>query len=177
MKLKDIGQRAPQFDRPPVRVKCIKSLVSKLKDPGLWSLTCQMSRAGKVTSEQLASDASRFVYLARSSRATVALLRYLTKTARPTVVWSQWRGYLRKGGAVPRFCYEQGIEPVLIHSGGHAQPEDLASLVSRLHPKAVVPIHTEAASHFADYMPNVRVLRDGEATEIASLIVGGGEAR
>ncbi|MBI5117253.1 MBL fold metallo-hydrolase [Candidatus Poribacteria bacterium] len=176
MKLKDICYEAPQFDWPSVRVKFIKSHVRKLKDAGLWSLACQMSRAGKVTSEQLASDASRFVYLARSSRATVALLRYLTKTARPTVVWSQWSGYLRKGGAVPRFCYEQGIEPVLIHSGGHAQPEDLAGLVSRLRPKAVVPIHTEAASHFADYMPNVRVLRDGEATEIASLIVGGGEA-
>lgn len=36
--------------------------------------------------------------------------------------------------------------------------------------KAVVPIHTEAASQFADIMPNVRVLRDGETAEITSLI-------
>ncbi|MCC6503625.1 MAG: MBL fold metallo-hydrolase [Deltaproteobacteria bacterium] len=169
MKLKDICHEAPQFDWPSVRVKFIKSHVRKLKDAGLWGLACQMSRAGKVMSEQLASGASEFVYLARSSRATVALLRFLTKTARPTVVWSLWRGYLKKDSPVSRFCYEHGIEPVLIHSGGHAHPEDLAGLVNRLRPKAVVPIHTEAASQFADIMSNVRVLRDGEAVEITSL--------
>ncbi|MEK7678983.1 MAG: MBL fold metallo-hydrolase RNA specificity domain-containing protein, partial [Deltaproteobacteria bacterium] len=169
MKLKDICHEAPQFDWPSVRVKFIKSHVRKLKDAGLWGLACQMSRAGKVTSEQLVSGASEFVYLARSSRATVALLRFLTKTARPTIVWSLWSGYLKKDSPVSRFCYEQGIEPVLIHSGGHAHPEDLAGLVNRLRPKAVVPIHTEAASQFADIMSNVRVLRDGEAAEITSL--------
>jgi ribonuclease J len=104
--------------------------------------------------------------------ATVNLLRYLMRTTRPTIVWSQWGGYLKKGGAVPRFCDEYGIEPVLIHSGGHAHPEDLVNLVARLRPKAVVPIHTEAAYQFKELMPNVnvRVANDGEAVAVASLI-------
>jgi ribonuclease J len=171
MKLKDICPDAPQFDSSSVRVKFIKYHVEKLKDAGLWNLACQMSRAGKVTSEQLAANPSRFVYLSRSSGATAALLRYLARTTRSTVVWSQWNGYLKKDGPVQRFCKENGIDPVLIHSGGHAHPEDLAILVKHLRPKAVVPIHTQAASQFAGLMPNVRVVNDSEAVEIASLII------
>jgi ribonuclease J len=79
---------------------------------------------------------------------------------------------LEKGGPVPRFCDENGIEPHIIHSGGHAHPEDLADLARRLHPRAVVPIHTEAAPQFADFIQNVRVVNDGEAFEVASLIAG-----
>jgi hypothetical protein len=36
----------------------------------------------------------------------------------------------------------------------------------------VVPIHTEAASQFAAFISNVRVVTDGEAVEVASLIAG-----
>ncbi len=129
-----------------------------------------MSRAGKVSLEQLAANPSEFVYLARSSGATVKLLRSLVRTTRPTIVWSQWSGYLKKGGPVPSFYDENGIEPYIIHSGGHAHPEDLADLACRLHSRAVVPIHTEAAPKFADFIQNVRVVNDGEAVEVASLI-------
>jgi ribonuclease J len=170
MRLKEICPSAPQFDSPSVRVKFVKSHVGTLRSAGLWDLACQMSRAGKVTSQQLAADPSRYVYLARSSGATVALLRNLARTTRLTVVWSQWSGYLRKGGVLPRFCEEHGIKPVLIHSGGHAHPEDLVALVGRIRPKVVVPIHTEAASRYAKLMPSVRVVHDGEATEVAALI-------
>ena len=51
-----------------------------------------------------------------------------------------------------------------------AHPEDLADLARRLHPKAVVPIHTEAASQFAAFIQNVRVVNDGEAVEVGALI-------
>jgi len=58
----------------------------------------------------------------------------------------------------------------IIHSGGHAHPEDLADLAHRLHARAVVPIHTEAALQFAALISNVRVVNDREPVEIASLI-------
>ena len=77
MTLRDVCPEAPQFDWPSVRVKFIQYHVAKLKDAGFWDLACKMSRAGKVTSEQLAANPSGFVYLARSSGATVDLLRYL----------------------------------------------------------------------------------------------------
>jgi len=172
MMLKDICPDAPQFDSPSVRVKFVHAHVQKLKEAGLFPVACRMSGAGKrkVTAEQLAADPGAFVYLARASGATVALLRFLIRTAKPTIVWSQWSGYLKKGGPIPTFCAEHGMDPLLIHSGGHAHPEDLAELVRRLAPKAVVPIHTEAAAQFAQIMPNVHVIDDGEAVEIGSLI-------
>jgi len=170
MTLRDVCPEAPQFDSPSVRVKFIPYHVAKLKDAGFWDLACKMSRAGKVSLEQLAANPGGFVCLARSSGATVKLLRSLARTTRPTIVWSQWSGYLKKGGPVPSFCDENGIEPYIIHSGGHAHPEDLADLARRLHPSAVVPIHTEAASQFAAFISNVRVVPDGEAVEVASLM-------
>jgi ribonuclease J len=170
MTLRDICPEAPQFDWPGVRVKFIHSHVEKLKEGGFWGLACKMSRASKVKSEQLAATPEKYVYLARSSGATVALLRYLSKTKPPSIVWSQWSGYLKKVGPVPRFCQEHNIEPVVIHSGGHAHPKDLTDLVSRLKPRAVVPIHTEAAGQFATLMPNVCIVGDHIVTSIASLI-------
>ncbi len=140
------------------------------------SLAHRMACAGKVKTEHLAAHPGGFVYLARSSDATVRLLKHLTETTRPTIVWSQWSGYLKKPSAITRFCEEQGIEPVVIHSGGHAHPEDLADLVGRLRPSVVVPIHTEAAGQFAALMPNVRVLEDGEAANVASLIARDNQA-
>lgn len=172
MRLKNICPDAPQFNSPSVRVKFIRNHVATLKDAGLWDLACEMSRLAKVSSEQLAANPDRFVYLARSSGATVALMRYLMRKAHLTVVWSQWGGYLKKGGPVPRFCAENGIEPVLIHSGGHAHSGDLATLAARLRPGAVIPIHTEAASAFGTFISNVRVIPDREPVDIASLIVG-----
>ncbi|MBV5317186.1 MAG: MBL fold metallo-hydrolase [Desulfobulbaceae bacterium] len=170
MTLKNVYPEAPQFDSPSVRVKFISNHVAKLKDAGLWGLACQMSRAGKVTSEQIAANPSKFVFLARSSKATSALLRYLAPATHPTIVWSQWRGYLDKGGPVQSFCAESGINPLVIHSGGHAHTEDLAEIAYRINPGAVVPIHTEAASQFAAFIPNVRIVMDGEAVEVTSLI-------
>ena len=171
MMLGDICPDVPQFDSPSVRVKFVGAHVQRLKEAGLSPLACRMSGAGKrkVTAEQLAAEPGAFVYLARASGATVALLRHLAGTAAPTIVWSQWEGYLRKGGPVPTFCAEKEIEPLLVHSGGHAHPEDLAELVQCLGPRAVVPIHTEAAARFGELMPNVRPVNDGEAVEVGSL--------
>ena len=168
--LKNVYPEAPQFDSPSVRVKFISNHVAKLKDAGLWGLACQMSRAGKVTSEQIAANPSKFVFLARSSKATSALLRYLAPATHLTIVWSQWRGYLDKGGPVQSFCAESGIDPLVIHSGGHAHTEDLTKIAYRINPGVVVPIHTEAASQFAAFIPNVRIVMDGEAVEVTSLI-------
>jgi hypothetical protein len=172
MMLKDICPDAPQFDSPSVRVKFAWGHVEALKKAGLFPLAARMSGAGrrKVSAEQLAARPSDFVYLARPSGATAKLLRSLAETTEPTILWSQWAGYLKKGGAIPAFCAERGIEPLLVHSGGHAHPEDLATLVRRMGPKVVVPIHTEAAGLFAALMPNVRLLEDGVTAEVGELV-------
>lgn len=44
--------------------------------------------------------------------------------------------------------------------------EGLEPLVERLRPGRVVPIHTEHAEHFAERLPNVVLLNDGEVCEL-----------
>jgi ribonuclease J len=170
--LKDVCPDAPQFDSPSVRVKFAQTHVQKLKDAGLFDLACRMSGHAKrkVTDAQLAAEPGRFVYLARASGETARLLERLGPGARPTIVWSQWSGYLKKGGPIPTFCAKHGIEPLLIHSGGHAHPADLADLVRRLCPAVVVPIHTEAPLQFDGLMPNVRPLADGVSVDVDDLL-------
>jgi ribonuclease J len=170
MVLKDLCPEAPQSGLEGVGVKFVQYHVERLIKADLYSRACKMSRDRKVETKDLAAEPGRFVYLARSNGATAALLKKLGSYVRPAVVWSQWSGYLKKGGAVPRYCGENGIKIDTIHSGGHAHPEDLASLVKRMQPKAVVPIHTEAAAQFSKLMPNVRLVNDHVAVEIASLI-------
>lgn len=170
LKLKDLCPEAPQFDWSGVRVKFIRYHVEKLRETGHWNLACKMSRAGKLTTEQIESNPEGYVILARSNAATAALLTRLIKRTRPTIVWSQWAGYLKKGGQVPSFCHTNGIKPILIHSGGHAHPDDLARLANRIRPKVVLPIHTEAATRFADLMENVHCINDGVPIDISKII-------
>jgi ribonuclease J len=170
MVLKDLCPEAPQSGLEGVGVKFVQYHVERLINADLYSRACKMSRDRKVETKHLAAEPDRFVYLARSNGATAALLKKLGSSVRPTVVWSQWSGYLKKGGAVPRFCDEHGIKIDTIHSGGHAHPEDLVRLVSRLQPGLVVPIHTEAAAKFKDLMPNVVQIEDGKVVEIGSLL-------
>ena len=93
---------------------------------------------------------------------------------------SDWpRGTMTRPGEELR---REGVLPDIdgLHAGSspdvsalvlsHAHPEDLADLACRLHARAVVPIHTEAAPQFADFIQNVRVVNDGEAVEVTSLI-------
>ncbi|MBA4389305.1 MAG: MBL fold metallo-hydrolase [Verrucomicrobia bacterium] len=167
MTLKEIRPDAPQFDSPGVRVKFVDYHVKKLKAAGLWGLACEMSRAAKVKTEQMSAEPGRFVYLARASGSTTLLLRALERSGLPKIVWSQWKGYLERGGAVPRFCEERGIGVEVIHSGGHAHPEDLVEMVRMIQPKLIVPIHTEAGSSFGDLFQNVEIVGDGESLAIA----------
>ena len=166
MKLRDICPEAPQFDSPSVRVKFVGNHVKRLIEEGLYGVACKMARASKVSAEQLAANPRGFVYLARSSPATVNLLTHLKQTPYPTILWSQWKGYLEKSGPIQNFCVKHGITPSVIHSGGHARPEDLAELARRIQPRAVIPIHTEAAAQFENFIPNVRVVNDGEALDL-----------
>ncbi|MDZ4179966.1 MAG: hypothetical protein U1E29_12170, partial [Coriobacteriia bacterium] len=169
MTLCEIFPEAPQYGSPSVRVKFVKSHVEKLKEAGLWGLACRMSRAAKVSVEQMKAEPNRYVCLARSSAATVALLRKLESATEPVIVWSQWSGYLSRGGPVPRYCADRGITPRVIHSGGHAHPDDLRELVRRLNPKVIVPIHTEAARVFPEMLPRVRIVPDGHAVMVRRL--------
>ncbi len=168
-RLRELRPDAPQFDSPGVRIKFIGTHVTRMKEAGHWGLVCRMARRAKVRSEELFADPGGFAYLARSNAATVGLLRYL-ESARPSVVvWSQWGGYLDKGGAIADWCLECGREPLRIHSGGHATPGDLAVLAGKIGARVVVPVHTFAPAEFGSRMVSAVMMDDGCAVAVTEL--------
>ena len=60
------------------------------------------------------------------------------------LVWSLWRGYWARGGALRDWAAREGVEPHFVHSGGHAWPQDLRRLVSALAPSRTIWVHTDA---------------------------------
>lgn len=81
---------------------------------------------------------------------------------------SMWNGYLIPGS--PAFnktlATSIGQDYEYLHTSGHCDMASLKSLLSMLHPKAVIPIHTDDpetfANLFADEWPVV-LLNDGES--------------
>ena len=60
--------------------------------------------------------------------------------------------------------HEVGFE--IIHTSGHAVASDLKRLVSTLHPKTVIPIHTIAADEFQSFGRPVVSLTNGQWFEL-----------
>lgn len=81
-------------------------------------------------------------------------------------IYSMWQGYLSKGekgkkfAAMPRAF---GHEWEHVHTSGHAWREDLQSLVKKIQPDKLVPIHTLQGDKFAEYFDNVVRVGDGES--------------
>ena len=89
------------------------------------------------------------------------------------IVYSMWTGYLRGAHADPHILRFMGDLPcTVLHTSGHAFPEDIARLIQTADPKIIVPMHTERAEEFASlelfapWAERVRALQDGETLEI-----------
>jgi len=96
-----------------------------------------------------------------------ALLCRLDHPDATAVVWSLWRGYWLRANPLKTFCNRWNIDPMFIHSGGHASEDDLLRLVNAVAPGVVVPIHTENAHRFAEVFPRVRLIDDGTPAEVS----------
>ena len=89
------------------------------------------------------------------------------------IVYSLWTGYLRGAHADPHILRFMGDLPcTVLHTSGHAFPEDIARLIQTADPKIIVPMHTERAEEFASlelfapWAERVRALQDGETLEL-----------
>ena len=123
-----------------------------------------------MTKEQVIAQPDRFGLIARSNSATVALLSRLDHPDKIAVVWSLWGGYWLRTNPLKAFCQRQNIDPLFIHSGGHACEEDLKRLVNAISPRVIVPIHTGNAPRFAEVFSGVRLIDDGNPAEISALL-------
>jgi len=77
-------------------------------------------------------------------------------------IWSMWEGYWKDDRYVRPLCEKHGIKRETLHTSGHADWQDLKSLVDALQSKAIVPIHTAHGADYARDLANVRLLGDGE---------------
>lgn len=92
-----------------------------------------------------------FVMCVRSS-----MLRYLKNLSKlmsfegGLLVYSMWSGYQQQP-AMSSFikeCEGMGLRLVSLHTSGHADPDTIRSLIERVQPTEIIPIHTENAGWF-----------------------------
>ncbi len=81
-------------------------------------------------------------------------------------IYSYWRGYVQTSNvsALKNQFEAANVRWLPLHASGHIHHEHLLDFVRRIRPRELVPIHTERGDEFANYFPDIRVMRleDGE---------------
>lgn len=108
-----------------------------------------------------------YVLIARSGDKFDALLSKIPATERKTYL-SMWRGYVNPDFFAynPAIAKSIGNDFRYLHTSGHCNMVGLENLIGMLHPKAIIPIHTDAPEAFADLFCEkwpVLLLKDGES--------------
>jgi ribonuclease J len=77
-----------------------------------------------------------------------------------------WSGYLDERAKNEGLCeFLKSYSYRVLHTSGHAAPEDLRRLYETVKPKrGLIPIHTDAPDLFRELVPegNIILLQDGE---------------
>jgi len=140
--LSDVGS-LPRMEWGPVRVLFPRRLSHLMEARGFAEF---MGRAGDqgIRWETVRSRPQEFVAMFRDSMLDDHLHHGTLAGAR--VIYSMWSGYLQdeRNVRVVEAIAKAGGEFTIVHSGGHAYPEDLARLVRAMAPRCVVPMHTLA---------------------------------
>ena len=142
MKLAGLSKNIPQFSWDGVRVSFSPYQVARLKDAGLMDLARKMADQGRVSSDQLAAEPGRYLMCSRGNYGVTTLLDKVG-AGNVVLIWSMWGGYWERGGAMPEWAEREGVEMHLVHSGGHAWPEDLHRLTEAIGAKESVWVHTD----------------------------------
>lgn len=118
-----------------------------------------------------------YVLMARSNPRFDSLIKRIPGVKQ--VYLSMWDGYVDKSKAAynEQLAKSLGKGYLRMHTSGHCDMNSLRELFRLLHPKAIVPIHTEKPEDFAQLFGDewsVVVLNDGES--ISSLSSGTADA-
>lgn len=134
----------------------------QIKRNGWFETLGRHSRHRIYLDREIQSNPSEYVLLFR--RLWMKDLDQIGNLRGGCFIHSQWEGYLRE----PRF---QEIEAWrirhelafhLVHTSGHAHPDDLRKLARSLSPRKLVPIHTRAPDRFAGLFQPIELHEDGE---------------
>lgn len=118
-----------------------------------------------------------YVLMARSNPRFDSLIKRIPGVKK--VYLSMWDGYVDKSKAAynEQLAKSLGKGYLRMHTSGHCDMNSLRELFRLLHPKAIVPIHTEKPEDFAQLFGDewsVVVLNDGES--ISSISSGTADA-
>lgn len=118
-----------------------------------------------------------YVLMARSNPRFDSLIKRIT--GEKQVYLSMWDGYVNKSKAAynEQLAKSLGKGYLRMHTSGHCDMNSLREVFRLLHPKAIVPIHTEKPEDFAQLFGDewsVVVLNDGES--ISSISSGTADA-
>lgn len=107
-----------------------------------------------------------YVLIARATERFDNLLSEMPGAERKTIL-SMWNGYLDSSKAAynPALARSIGNNYEYLHTSGHCDMASLYRLMEMLKPKAIIPMHTDNPSHFADLFCekwSVILLEDGE---------------
>ena len=114
-------------------------------------------RRKRTYAEELRRDGKRWVMLFRDS-----MRRDIETIAPPhaTLIYSLWEGHIAKGRGPSIDCWasQLGIEFEIVHTSGHATPDDLQRLVTAIRPRRLVPMHTVRPEAFRDFHQAVELV-------------------
>lgn len=107
-----------------------------------------------------------YVIIARAGERFDDLLSHIPAEGRITYL-SMWDGYLDESKAAysPVLAKSVGSDYEYFHTSGHCDMESLGNLVEMMHPKAIIPIHTDSPDKFAEIFSDkwpVLIMKDGE---------------
>lgn len=127
----------------------------------------KLFQADRITLPEILTDPKRHLMVFRPSMVHLDFGGSVPAGTR--CFYSYWKGYLEREDwkNVQEQLRSGGGELIPAHTSGHIYVEDLVELARSLNPKTVVPIHTFEPGILGGFLPNARMLRDGEIMQIA----------
>ena len=118
--------------------------------------------AARITLAEVLAHPARHVLLSRPSMLTRDLGG--TLPAQTLGLYSMWSGYLARPEwqAAQKTIAATNGKFIECHTSGHAAVPDLVQLIRDLHPRRIVPIHTERPDLLKELVPGVEVAEDGK---------------
>jgi len=87
----------------------------------------------------------------------------LARTNRLYFIHSAWEGYLKKDSLLQQDARQYGITIAQLHTSGHGDVRALQTLVNKVRPKLLIPVHTDVPERYQQlFSAPVRLLKDGE---------------
>jgi len=162
-KLGTLSSSIPQFDWEGIRVLFSHYHAGKLAEQGK-NLLYKYRRA-KIDFEEIKQNPQDKVLIAKDSRYFRLLCGKLQPNTKASAIYSMWHGYLERSD-LSQFLETKRIPLTEIHTSGHAYVSQLKRLADALKPRFIIPIHTFYPEQYADILPNVIQLKDGEEKKL-----------